>query len=496
MTVAPGPDLGGATLPGPALGLLIGGELVDGGAEPICPVDPATGRPGEAHAAATAADVARACFAAEAAHRARNWAEMAPPARAAVLRRISELIMGNREALALTQMRQNGKGITECRAQATKAAEVFTYYAAVVETQEAELTPPRGDYLSMTVYEPYGVVALITPWNSPLTLDAQKLAPALAAGNAVVLKPSEVTPGVGLMLGKLCAAAGVPAGAINVVNGRGGEIGDALVGDPRVRMISFTGGTATGRRIAEAAGRRLVPVSLELGGKSPHIVFADADIDAAAQTVADGIFVSMGQSCVAGSRLLVERRVHAQVLERVAAHAARFRVGRPTEPETELGPMATFAQRDIVEAHVADTVAAGGRVVAGGARPEAPELADGAYYLPTVVDGVRPDFRLAQEEVFGPVLAVMAFEDEDELIAMANGTAFGLAAGVWTRDFPKAWRVARRLEAGTVWINSYKLLSISTPFGGVKDSGLAREKGPRGLRLYQEPKGIYVGLGG
>lgn len=482
------------TLDGPENGLLIDGVLVEGNAEPLRPVNPATGQPGQAFHAASAGDVERACQAAAAAHDRRIWAETLPHERAALLRRIAALIDDNREALARMQMVQNGKGITECRAQAAKAAEVFTYYASVVETQEAQLTPPRGNYLSATVYEPYGVVVLITPWNSPLTLDAQKLAPALAAGNCIVHKPSEVTPGVGLMLGKLCAAAGLPKGVINVVNGLGRDIGDALTGHAAVRMISFTGGTATGKHIAQAAAKRLVPVSLELGGKSPHIVYADADLDAAAASVASGIFVSMGQSCVAGSRLFVEDSVHDAFIERLKHHSAKYVVGRPENEATQLGPMATFDQRAIVEDFVASAVDEGATIVMGGSRPDDPQLHDGAYYLPTIVDGVGPNFRIAQEEVFGPVLAALTFVDEEDLIDQANGTAFGLAAGVWTRDFSKAWRTARRLEAGTVWINSYKLLSISTPFGGFKESGLAREKGPQGVRLYQEAKGIYVGL--
>lgn len=477
-----------------ANGLLIKGRAVPGGAEPLRPVNPATGRPGTSYEAATGDDVTAACDAAHAAHMDGTWRFTPAHEKAILLRRVATAIREERDQLARVQMTQNGKSITECRGQATKAAEVFDYYASVVESQTGEVTPPRGAYLSFTEYEPFGVVALITPWNSPLTLDAQKLAPALAAGNCIVHKPSEVTPGAGLALGWFFQQAGLPEGMINVVNGRGAEMGDALVGNPQVRMVSFTGGTATGRRIAQAAGARLVPVSLELGGKSPQIVFADADLDAAAEGVVPGIFGSMGQSCVAGSRLLVEARVQDEFVRKLVEHAGKFRIGRPEDETTQLGPMATFQQREQAEAFIAGAVEDSARLATGGTRPDAPELADGAHLVPAVLDNVSRDARVWREEVFGPVLAISAFEDERDLIDAANGTDFGLAAGIWTSDFPKAYRVARRVEAGSVWINCYKILSISSPFGGAKDSGIGREKGQQGLRLYQEAKSLYVGL--
>ncbi|MBC7956180.1 MAG: aldehyde dehydrogenase, partial [Cytophagales bacterium] len=411
------------------------------------------------------------------------------------LHRISELMLRDAHRFASLQMAENGKVWSECVAQVKSAAATFRYYASVCETLGSELTPARGNYLSMTVYEPYGVVAAITPWNSPMTMEAQKVAPALAAGNAVILKPSEVTPSTALELGRIALEAGLPAGLLNVLPGTGAGVGAALVAHPGVKMVSFTGGTASGRRIAEVAARKLMPVALELGGKSPHIVFDDADVPAAVEAVAGGIFEGSGQSCVAGSRLFVQRGVHAQVLDLLIARAQKLKVDLPDATGAEMGPIATFAHRDQIERMVTAARAEGAQVLTGGARPSDARLAAGAFYQPTVIGGIANSASIAQQEIFGPVLCVMPFDTEDDLIAQANDSAFGLAAGVWTADYRRAWRVARALEAGTVWINTYKQLSIATPFGGFKDSGLGREKGLTGMRLYQQAKGVYFGLG-
>jgi len=366
----------------------------------------------------------------------------------------------------------------------------------VCETLGDDMNPARGPYLSMTIHEPYGVVAAITPWNSPLTMEAQKVAPALAAGNAVILKPSEVTPSCAIALGEIALEAGLPPGLLNILPGTGALAGDALVRHPGVKCVSFTGGTGSGRRVAAIAAEKLMPVALELGGKSPHIVFADTDIDAAVASVADGIFEGTGQSCVAGSRLFVDRRIHDRVLALVAERARRLRLDLPDASGAQVGPLATFAHRERVEQFIATAREAGGCVVAGGGRPDDAHLAAGAYCLPTVVAGLTNAATVCQQEIFGPVLCVLPFDDEDDLVRQANDSVYGLAAGLWTADFRRAWRIARRLEAGTVWINTYKQLSIAAPFGGYKDSGLGREKGIGGVRLYQQAKSLYIGLGG
>lgn len=475
----------------------IGGQAADGDRDiaPLVSVNPATGAVNYEVAAAGAATADAAVRNADEAVRGKAWRGMLPHQRAAVLARIADGMERRGEELARLQMIENGKVWRECQAQVKSAAATFRYYAGVCETTGSELTPARGDYLSMSVYEPYGVIAAITPWNSPMTMEAQKVAPALAAGNAVVLKPSEITPSTGLLLAEIATEAGLPPGILNVLPGTGAQVGAALVEHPKVRMVSFTGGTESGRRIAETAARKLMPVALELGGKSPHIVFDDAPVDAAVAALAGGIFEGSGQSCVAGSRAFVQRGVYDEVVAKLVATARALKVDLPDAAGAEMGPLATFAHRDRVAGMVEAARAAGADVLAGGARPGDSRLAQGAYYLPTLIAGIDNQAAIAQQEIFGPVLCVIPFEDEADLIAQANNTAFGLASGVWTRDYQRAWRVARALEAGTVWINTYKQLSIATPFGGFKDSGIGREKGINGMRLYQQPKGIYFGMG-
>ena len=475
--------------------MLIDGHWLHETTDTLTSVNPATGAVNHEVAAATAAHVDHAVDAASRAAAAAPWRSLLPHQRAAILYRIAGLVTEHAERFARMQMIENGKVWSECTMQAKSAAGIFQYYAGVCETLGSELTPARGPYLSMTVHEPYGVVAAITPWNSPLTMEAQKVAPALAAGNAVILKPSELTPSPGLELGRVALEAGLPAGVLNVLPGTGDRTGAALIEHPGVKMASFTGGTASGKRIAAAAAAKLMPVALELGGKSPHIVFADADLDAAIAAVASGIFEGSGQSCVAGSRLFVQRAVHDHVLERLLGIARALRVDLPDAQGAQMGPLASFAHRTRIEQMVAAARAEGAKVLCGGGRPEEQRLSKGAFYQPTVVAGIDNRASIVQREIFGPVLCVLAFDDEDDLVAQANDSAYGLAAGIWTRDFPKAWRVARRLDAGTVWINTYKQLSVSTPFGGFKDSGIGREKGVTGLRLYQQMKSVYVGLG-
>lgn len=470
---------------------LINGEWVSKDQDSFESINPATGQKNYLISTASAHDVDLAVRSAKQAQQDSGWAHMLPHIRAQVLYRMASMIAEGTDEFARLQMLENGKIWSECKAQAGSAAATFRYYAGVCETLSAEVTPSRGNYLSMTAYEPYGVIAAITPWNSPLTMEAQKVAPALAAGNAVILKPSEVTPSAALLLGEVALAAGVPPGILNVLTGNGSITGRALVEHPGVRMVSFTGGTASGRAIASIAANRLIPVALELGGKSPHIIFEDANIDAAVEGVIGGIFEGSGQSCVAGSRLFVQRSIYRSVVDKLVDRTRKIKVGLPNVEGSEMGPLASFPHRARVEAMVQTARQEGAEILVGGKRPDQPELQDGAFYLPTIIDGLNNQSTCVREEIFGPVLCVLPFDSEEDLIQQANDSAYGLASGIWTESYQRAWRVARALETGLVWVNTYKQLSISTPFGGFKDSGIGREKGVSGIRLYQQSKGIY-----
>jgi acyl-CoA reductase-like NAD-dependent aldehyde dehydrogenase len=473
---------------------MIGNQWREGQGTPFVSVNPSDGAEVARIAGAGPEDVNDAVKAARAALSNPCWAGLRHHERAGFLYRMADLVAANAEHLARVQMQDNGKTFSECLSQAKSAAATFRYYAAACETFESELTTQRGPSVTMTVYEPVGVIAAITPWNSPLTLEAQKLAPILAAGNTVVLKPSEVTPRVALEYARLAVEAGFPAGVVNVVTGAA-DVGRALVENEGVDMVSFTGGTAAGRAIAAAAGQRLKPVVLELGGKSPHIVFADADLQKASTSVADGIFSGGGQSCIAGSRVFVEASIFEPFTEAFKAAAGDYTLGAPDAPGTKMGPMVSFNHRDHVARAVELAREEGGQILVGGDLPSGDVFGQGAYYPATVIGGVTNRARVCQEEIFGPVAVVLPFENESDLIAQANDTEFGLAAGLWTADFAKAWRVARAIQAGTVWINTYKETSISTPFGGFKQSGLGREKGRQGMRTYMEPKGLYWHVG-
>jgi len=467
--------------------IIVGGVLQEGRGGPLASIDPADGTTVGTVAAASAEDVDLAVERAVAAQADPAWQRMLPHVRARLLARAADLIEARHEELALLQSRDNGKPITETRALVASAAGTFRYIAAVLESSDERLTVPRGPYLTLSVHEPVGVVGAITPWNSPIASDAQKLAPALAGGNAVLLKPAGWAPLVSLKVGEILLEAGFPPGLVSVLPGAGGTVGQRIVDHPAVGHVSFTGGTSTGRRLAESAARKLMTTSLELGGKSPTVVFDDADLDVAVNGVLYGIFSSQGQSCIAGSRLFVQRAVFEEVVARLAEKADALRVGHPRDERTQMGPLITEGHRASVEEYIALGVSEGGEVVAGG---------NGSYLRPTVLTGVGNSSRIAQEEIFGPVLVAMPFDDEADLIAQANDTVYGLAAGVWTRDFPKAYRTARAIRAGQVWVNTYKQLSISTPFGGFKDSGSTREKGADAIRAYQRQKSLYLDTSG
>lgn len=471
----------------------VAGEWRLGGGDVYESLYPATGEPIARLRAASLDDVEEAITRADTAFRTSGWAQQLPHQRAAVLYRVAQLIRDDAERLAQLQRLDNGKPISETRALVASAAGTFQFFAAACETLEESITPSRGAYVTMSVHEPMGVVAAITPWNSPIASEAQKLAPALAAGCAVVVKPAEMTPLMALELARLCEEAGVPRGIVSVLPGKGSVIGDAITKHPLVKRVSFTGGTTVGRHIAHIAADKMMPLSLELGGKSPTMVLEDADLDHAVNGVLFGIFSSSGESCIAGSRLFVARPLYDEFVTRLADAAHALRVGDPASERTQMGPLISAAHRQGVERYVELGVAEGGQIRTGGVRPSGAGLEQGYFYTPTILEGLSNDARIVQEEIFGPVLVALPFDDEADLIAQANDSVYALAAGVWSRDFKRAWRLARAVQAGTVWINTYKQFSVSTPFGGWRDSGLGREKGREGIFQYMEQKSLYWG---
>ena len=476
--------------------LFIAGSWRTGRGREIESLNPATGKVNRSFASASVDDVDDAIVAGHQAAFDPAWRDLYPHQRADILHRISAGIADNSDRISAIQTADTGKTLTETKALAMSASATFRYFASALEVIGDDLTPQRGDYLTMSVHEPMGVIAAITPWNSPIASDAQKLAPALAAGNAVVVKPAAWAPLVSLELARICQEAGLPDGLLSVLPGPGSVTGEAITNHPLVKKISFTGGTSTGRHIAHVAAERLIPTSLELGGKSPTIVFDDADMTQAIAGIMFGIFSSQGQSCIAGSRLFVQASIYEEFVDRLVEATVALRVGQPTQPGVQVGSLVHPDHRSSVESFIERGVAEGARVRAGGARPAGDDLAAGNFLLPTILDNVANDSMICQEEIFGPVLVVMPFDDEEALVEMANDSMYGLAAGIWTSDYRRAWRLGRRLDTGTVWINTYKQFSISTPFGGTKASGIGREKGIDGIRQYQEQKSMYWDLSG
>ena len=451
--------------------------------------EPATGARLATLARGDATDVERAVAGAKAAFHG-AWSRVDPHERARIIWRIGDVILERLEELAVLEARDGGKPLANARAiDIPRAAETFHYFAGWADKLQGDTIPVRGPYLNYTVREPLGVVGAITPWNFPFLLAARKIAPALACGNTVVLKPAEQASLSSLELGPILKAAGVPDGVLQIVTGFGAEAGAPLVDHPGVAKISFTGGTDTGKRIMRAAAGTLKKVSLELGGKSPNIIFADADLDAAAKGAARAVFYNQGEICTAGSRLLVERSVLGPVLERLEAATRAMVVGDPMQSGTGIGPLISAEHRDRVAGFIGRAEAAGATRLLGG-------VGEGAGYFvhPTVFTGVGPEMEIAREEVFGPVLAVMAFDTLEEAVALADATDYGLAAGVWTQNVGRAHSLAKRLRAGTVWINCYNLFDVGSPYGGYKQSGFGRENGRAVLEEYSQMKSVWVGL--
>jgi acyl-CoA reductase-like NAD-dependent aldehyde dehydrogenase len=469
--------------------MLIDGEWTAASSgQSFCCVDPYTEQSWGEVPEADASDVDRAVAAARRAFDRDGWPRQPPAQRAALLRRLAQLIETHADALTYRQIRENGKLVSEMRPGADALARACYYFAGLAETLTGLTLPPAQGFSTYTVREPIGVVAAITPWNSPLMILGWKLFPALAAGNTVVVKPSEVTPTSTLELARLALEAGFPRGVINVVTGHGQSAGAALIQHPGVDKITFTGSTATGKAVARAAAERVARVSLELGGKSPNIVFADANVPAAVDGVMAGIFAATGQTCVAGSRVLVERGIYEQFARVFASRARELKAGDPLDRATQLGPLASPAQLAKVLRYFEVARGEGLEQLAGGRRMER----TGFFVEPTVYGRVSNACRIAREEIFGPLAALIPFQDEDEAVAIANDTPFGLAAGVWTESLRRAHRVVPRLRAGTVWVNSYRQVGYGTPFGGLRQSGIGRELGPEALHEYTEVKSVWV----
>ena len=414
------------------------------------------------------------------------WREVAPADRGRLLHRIADALAASAEALSVLEARNAGKPITDARSEIGMVIETFRYYAAAPERHTGE-TIPVGGGIAMTFREPLGVVALITPWNFPLNIAAWKVAPALAAGNCVVLKPAELTPLTSLELERIALAAGLPEGVLQVLAGPGSTAGTRLVEHPDVAKVAFTGSTTVGRRIAAAASETIKRVTLELGGKSANVIFADADVAAAAAAAPSAVFGNAGQDCCARSRILVQREVLDDFLAQLGEHVRAIRVGDPLDETTVMGPLISAAQRETVASYVPSDAP----VAIRGEAPDGP----GFWFAPTVLSPVRPDDRAVVEEIFGPVAVIVPFSDEAEAVRLANDTIYGLSGSIWTNDGAKALRVARAMESGNLSINSNSSVRVSTPFGGFKQSGVGRELGPHALESFSEVKTVYYATG-
>ena len=474
--------------------LLIGGEWRSGQEENTFDiVEPATSELMARAAVASPADVDGAVKAAREAFERGSWSEAPASARAKVLYKIAELIRADVDRLATLEARNAGKPIRDARDEVLGAAQCFEYYAGAATRIYGETIPVTAPGLDFTLREPVGVVALIVPWNFPLTIASWKVAPALAAGNAAILKPASYTPLTALELGRIALEAGLPKGVLNVITGPGATTGNALAGHPGVDKIAFTGETLTGVSILQQAAPNITRVSLELGGKSPNIVFQDADLEKAVPAAVSSVFGNAGQDCCARSRAFVHRSIAEEFDQRVAAGSRQLKVGDPLDSATEIGPLISMKQRERVSAYVEVGQREGARLLSGGSAPGG-VLARGSYLEPTVFDRADNRMRIAQEEIFGPVLTIIPFSDEDEVLGLVNDTPYGLSGSIWTRDIGRALRVARGVKTGVLSINSSRSVHQEAPFGGYKRSGIGRELGMHALQLYTEVKNVFVSL--
>ncbi|ADG06015.1 aldehyde dehydrogenase family protein [Kyrpidia tusciae] len=474
--------------------LFIDGRFVDSlSGEKFAVVNPASGEQIGEVPLADEKDVDCAVQAARRVVDGGRWAAWNPYERERLIHRVADLIEAHADTLALLETCDTGKPLRDAKAvDIPLTIQCFRYYAGWPSKIKGETVPVRGQFLTYTLREPVGVVAQIIPWNFPLYMAAIKVAPALATGNAVVLKPAEETPLSALYLARLMKEAGIPDGVFNVVTGDGEKTGAALVRHPGVDKISFTGSTAVGQQIMAQAASGIKRVSLELGGKSPHIVFADADLSAAVKGIVGGIFYNQGEVCLAGSRVFVQRPVYNKVLEEVRGAARKVKIGNPLDESTTFGPLISAEHQSRVHRYVKMGVEEGAQLIEGGSAPA--NLESGYFYEPTILVGDHLGYTVAREEIFGPVAFVMPFDTPEEVVGLANDTRYGLAAGLWTRDLSLAHRTARALKAGTVWINAYNLLDAAAPFGGYRMSGFGRELGEEALDLYTELKTVWTSL--
>ena len=478
------------------LRMVIGGESVDAlDGQTFDVVEPATGATIATAPLGGRADVDRAVEAARTAFDERKgWATWAAGKRGRTLSKFADLIKKHSEELAQLERRNVGKPITSARGEVIGASLVFDYYGGAANKLTGQTIPVSKPGLDFTLREPIGVVGLIVPWNFPILMASWKVAPALAAGNTAILKPASYSPMTAIRLGELALEAGIPPGVLNVVTGPGGTAGASIAAHEGIGKIAFTGETTTGQEIMRLAANNVKKISLELGGKSPNIVFADADLEKFASESPYSVFDNTGQDCCARSRILVERGAHERVVELFAEATRKVVVGDPADDATEVGPLVSFKQRDRVRDYIEIGLSEGATLVVGGTAPEDPALADGAYLLPTVFDGVDNDMRIAREEIFGPVVSVIPFDTEEEALRLANATPYGLSGSVWSRDIGKALRTAKGLQAGVISVNSNSSVHTEAPFGGYKMSGIGRELGMGALELYTETKNVYIDI--